>query len=221
MILKYSSLGKPIFQGLDLDETLDKFVNVADAWDLKEHWLKPKNNNKLIAYQWIRMPGVKEHPTEGQIETKVSDMSRAQKCTTCGRKIVHVFWVQDESGFVHPYGSEHLHSALGLSKPLTPSKVDKLVEEMKYAEKMRKQRKTELEQRASSDITVVNRPYGIPADTSLPFRNMRHGENVSAVFEKDGKYLRILLNSELDKGILKELGFVEVSPEKKDFNIYA
>lgn len=225
MIKKYSQLNKTSnYEGLDYDPNFDVFYEVPKNFDFKG--LKSKNNNKLIAYQWIRKPDVREHPIEGLIDVKVSDMSRANKCTDCGRKIVHVFWVQDESGRIKPYGSEHVHTALGLPVSLNKTKIDKLILEMQYEEKLRLQRKKELLESATEDINVTNRTWKMPEHLyTRPFQDyvikpFSAPEYKTVVYEKDGKYKRIAETSQRDIELLTELGFTPVSEAKKRYDIH-
>ena len=56
-----------------------------------------------------------------------ADWEQADRCSTCGKKIVHVFFVQDaKTGEVLPYGSEHVHVALGYPRPITRGKAQEL-----------------------------------------------------------------------------------------------
>ncbi len=220
MIKKYSllkrvSVEKGYYEGLDLDSVLDRFYEVSESAELSN--LKPKNNNKLIAYQWIRQWGVKEHPTEGEVEVSVSDFTRAQHCTNCGKAIVHVFWVLDESGKVRPYGSEHLHKALGLSSPINKTKADKIIMELQYKEKVKKERKKELLEKASPDIIKVNSYWRVLGDNN-PFRNalitpFGGKPYLTIVLEKEGKYIRVVENSE-DQKMMECEGFTRVSEKK-------
>lgn len=56
----------------------------------------------------------------GAVERKVSDWDRAEKCVTCGKSIVHVYWVQDAAtGVIGPYGEDHLFVVLGYPRDIT------------------------------------------------------------------------------------------------------
>lgn len=171
------------------------------------------NGNILVDYEWRTVEGEKWNEYEGgMVSTKVSDWDRAEKCVTCGRKIVHIFWVQDkDTGKVSSYGKEHLHEALGFRRELSKSQIDKYKSKFEDIARIRKMRKEELLNRAE--------PYFFDS-----LRMMRKVTGFSDIAdkigwttfyqEKDGKFVTLLNDNEEDFNIIKKEGFREISPSE-------
>jgi hypothetical protein len=108
------------------------------------------NGNILVDYEWRTISGEKWSEYEhGMVTTRVSDWDGAEKCITCGRGIVHIFWVRDkDTGKVSPYGSEHLNIALGYPRELSKTQIDKFKSEFENLSKQKQIRKEELVKRA-------------------------------------------------------------------------
>lgn len=83
--------------------------------------------SKFLRYEWISTVE-EDYSTQedGLVSKRVSDWDNAEHCATCGRDIVHVYWVEHSDGTIQPYGSEHLHLALGLPKELSNRKLIEL-----------------------------------------------------------------------------------------------
>lgn len=89
--------------------------------------VKGPNGAQALAYEWRWKWGEKFSGREdGMVPAKVSDFSNSESCATCGRSIVHVFWVRDVDGQVRPYGKEHLHIALGYPKELSDAQAERI-----------------------------------------------------------------------------------------------
>ena len=82
--------------------------------------VKGPNGNEAVAYEWKWKWEIKHSARDDSVEAKASDWNAAEICATCGRKVVHVFWVRDaETKRTLPFGSEHVHIALGYARSLT------------------------------------------------------------------------------------------------------
>lgn len=111
---------------------------------------------QLVAYQHFRTPGEKLSRREGgYVGGLVSDFERAETCATCGRKIVYAFWVRGEDGSVRPYGRDHLHSALGLDRPVSEKQAEQFVNEARAKENERREILSMYEKRAKGVETLV------------------------------------------------------------------
>lgn len=74
---------------------------------------------KIVGYEWINCDGVKySFKEEGLVEAKVSDWENAYKSEISGRKIVHIYWIQDTDGSVKPYGKFSALKKLGVPEVL-------------------------------------------------------------------------------------------------------
>ena len=84
------------------------------------------NGNKVVGYRWIHTQA--EVDTGEEIVVRdVSDWDEAEQCASCGRKIVHTYLVEHkDSGKVFPYGSEHLHQALGYPRELSKQRINQI-----------------------------------------------------------------------------------------------
>ena len=171
------------------------------------------NGNILVGYEWRTAEGEKWSDYEGGlVATKVSDWDRAEKCVTCGRKIVHIFWVKDkDTGKVNPYGRDHLHEALGYRKELSKKQVDNFKSKFEDIARMNKIRKEELLNRAEpyyyDSIRVMRKLTG--------FSNIADKIGWTTFFhEKDGKFVTVLNDNREDFNILKKEGFKEISPQE-------
>lgn len=93
----------------------------------KNNYVGP-NGNEVVAYVWKWKWGLRYSAHEGgDVEVRVSDWDNAEECTTCQRKIVHVFFVLDKAdNQVKPYGFDHTHKALGIEKELSQSLITKI-----------------------------------------------------------------------------------------------
>jgi hypothetical protein len=171
------------------------------------------NGNVLVGYEWRTVEGEKWSDYEGGlVATKVSDWDRAEKCESCGRRIVHIFWVQDkDTGAVNSYGKEHLHQALGYRGELSKGQIDKFKAKFEDIARMRKVRKEELLNRAE--------PYFYDS-----LRSMRKVTGFSDIADKigwttfinqkDGKFITVLNDNKEDFDILRKEGFKEISPNE-------
>lgn len=84
------------------------------------------NGNQIIAYVWPWKWDVREIGDEVK-DVRVSDWDRAELCTTCNRKIVHIFFVlHKDDKSIAPYGFDHVHTALGIEKELSQSFITKI-----------------------------------------------------------------------------------------------
>lgn len=178
--------------------------------------LKGDNGNKLVAYQHIRTEGEKySGREEGMVGAKVSDFDRAIPCSHCGRPVVHAFYVQDKDGNVMPYGSEHLHTAMGWDDPVNATKQKKIISELDYQQQLYDERKKELSGRgrdSKGDANLVfTSALGPNAHQYIPGSYFMQNE--------DGKYIRFNPASAHpnDSQILSELGYKKVSMDKADF----
>lgn len=85
----------------------------------KQKNFRGPNGNEAIAYQWIwKWDLVFSKAEDGMVDAKVSDWDNAATCSTCNRKIVHVYWVRKQDGKIVPAGGDHLHQLLGYPKEL-------------------------------------------------------------------------------------------------------
>lgn len=171
------------------------------------------NGNILVGYEWRTVEGEKWSDYEGGlVATKVSDWDRAEQCESCGRKIVHIFWVKDkDTGDVHPYGREHLHTALGYRSELSKNQIDKFKNKFENVARQRKIRREDLLNRAE--------PYMFDS-----LRAMRKVTGFSDIADKigwttffhkkDGKFVTVLNDNTEDFDILKKEGFKEISPQE-------
>lgn len=171
------------------------------------------NGNVLVDYEWRTVEGEKWSEYEGgMVATKVSDWDRAEKCETCNRRIVHIFWVKDkDTGEVGSYGKEHLHQALGFKKELSKNQIDKYKSEFENIARMRKVRKEELLNRAEpyffDSIRMMRKLTG--------FSDIADKIGWTTFFkEKEGKFVTVLNDNKDDFGILKKDGFREMNPQE-------
>jgi hypothetical protein len=94
----------------------------TDVVDVFGTGIDGKNGSQLLAHVHVRREGEKDSADGGLKAAMVSDWDRAMPCAECGRAIVHAWYVADAKGRVRVYGREHLHTALGLTKMVTPKK---------------------------------------------------------------------------------------------------
>jgi len=179
----------------------------------KKMGVEGPNGNILIEYEWRTVEGEKWSDYEGgMVSTKVSDWDRAEKCVTCNRRIVHIFWVQDkDTGKVSSYGKEHLHSALGFKNELSKSQIDKYKAHFEDIARMRRVRKEELLNRSE--------PYFFDS-----VRSMRKLTGFSDVADKigwttffrakDGRFVTILNDNKEDFDLPKKEGFKKIEPQE-------
>lgn len=171
------------------------------------------NGNVLVEYEWRTVEGEKWSEYEGgMVATKVSDWDRSEKCESCGRRIVHIFWVQDkDTGAVNPYGKEHLHQALGYRSELSKGQIDRFKAKFEDIARQKKIRKEELLNRAE--------PYFYDS-----IRLMRKLTGFSDIADKigwttfmnkkDGKFVTVLNDNRDDFDILRKEGFKETTPQE-------
>jgi len=121
------------------------------------------NGNEAVAYEWRwKWDEVYSKREDGLVSAKVSDWDNAEKCKSCGRKIVHVYWVKDkETGKVEPYGADHLHVALGYRRELSKSQVEGIQRKVTNLEA---QAKEEKRQREEYEQKVKLRAFKIKGD---------------------------------------------------------
>ena len=86
------------------------------------------NGNEVVAYEWKWKWGLKQSKREGGlIDAPVSDWDEALQCETCGRNIVHIYWVKDvATNTVDSYGQDHLHQALGYPREVGKRKAKEI-----------------------------------------------------------------------------------------------
>jgi hypothetical protein len=171
-----------------------------------------------VDYEWRNTLGERYSEYEhGLVSTRVSDWDGAEKCATCGRKIVYIFWVKDkDTGKILPYGSDHLNIALGYSKTLSKTQIDKFKSEFENLAQQRQIRKKDLLNRGE--------PYFYDS-----LRSMKKVMNFSPIidkigwstFYKDGNFITILNDNSEDLDILKKEGFKIMNPdEARRLNIF-
>lgn len=126
-----------------------------------------RNGARAIGYEWKSYLGEKYSDYEGGlVGARVSDWDNAERCATCNRPIVHVFWVQEKDGSVRPYGRDHLHIALGYPRELSKNQVEsirrKVVNREQIEEKdatLRKHYQKYIELRASPSVQEANAAF--------------------------------------------------------------
>lgn len=113
-----------------LDMLLDSLTEAAPPWvrtAAQQDNFRGPNGSMVVGYEWKRAHGRKikegEDPSEVML---VSDWDSAEQCASCGRKIVHVYWVQNAEGVLQPYGGDHLHTALGYPNELKKHALTKI-----------------------------------------------------------------------------------------------
>jgi len=179
----------------------------------KKMGVEGPNGNILIEYEWRTVEGEKWSDYEGgMVATRVSDWDRSEKCITCNRIIVHIFWVQDkDTGRVSSYGKEHLHLALGFKNELSKSQIDKYKSKFEDITRMRGIRKDELLNRSE--------PYFFDSVRSMRkltgFSDVADKIGWTTLFRiKDGRFITILNDSEEDLDILKKERFKKIDPQE-------
>jgi len=179
----------------------------------KKMGVEGPNGNILIEYEWRTVEGEKWSDYEGgMVATRVSDWDRSEKCITCNRRIVHIFWVQDkDNGRVSSYGKEHLHLALGFKNELSKSQIDNYKSKFEDITRMRGIRKDELLNRSE--------PYFFDSVRSMRkltgFSDVADKIGWTTLFRiKDGRFITILNDSEEDLDILKKERFKKIDPQE-------
>lgn len=126
-----------------IEKKMRLFESTIPAWVRRASKSKVvigPNGNKAIAYEWKWMwDEVWSNREDGLVSKKVSDFDEALTCASCGRRIVHVYWVETTDGEILPYGGDHLHIALGYPREISKSKLERMKNEITSA----KQRKIE------------------------------------------------------------------------------
>lgn len=73
------------------------------------------NSSILVGYEWRSIDGERFSAWEdGLVNTKVSDWENYEISKGSGRKIVHIYFIKDETG-IHPYGKQTAMKKLGLT----------------------------------------------------------------------------------------------------------
>lgn len=163
--------------------------------------IKATNGNSLIAYQHVRTEADVYSKREGGLVSGwESDHERTEKCATCGRKIVHIFWIKTKSGKIKPYGREHVHEALGRKKELTEKESRNLITQLENRQIQENARLKELINRAHKDKSQANYRFSRAYLGSTDFLNR------SVMMKNDkGEYVRVV--SENDITLLLGKGF--------------
>lgn len=104
---------------------------------------KGPNGNEVIAYEWMWKWGERHSRHEdGLVAKRVSDWDKAVPCVTCGRQIVHVYYVKHkDDGKIYTYGRDHLHRALGYKYAITPARAKKLQDKISTKQRGKELRK--------------------------------------------------------------------------------
>ena len=142
------------------------------------------NGSKLVAYEHKTVEDLAYNEREGYYSKQVSDWDNAGRCATCGRKIVHVYFVEDPDGKIATYGSEHLWQALGYRDDswMNTGQINKLraqlIADQNAWQLNMEEAHAKVTERAAGDIQQANLNYhqmggrGTPADqTSLMERD--------------------------------------------------
>ena len=166
--------------------------------------------NNLIDYEWKYEIGKKWNDREGGLVTaKVSDWDAAEECTVCGRKIVHVFWVEnEETGRIEPYGREHLHVALGYKKELSDRKINSIKTEAEIKKRNREIRREELIIREKDyffdSVRHLKKINNSPLVDSIGYTTFYNHQTE--------KFITILDGNSEDTNILYSLGYATIDP---------
>ncbi len=149
------------------------------------------NGSKLVAYEHKTVEDLAYNEHEGYYSKQVSDWDNAGKCATCGRKIVHVYFVEHADGKIATYGSEHLWQALGYRDDqwMDTRQVNKLrnqlVAEQNAWQLNLEEAHEKVTARASNDIQQVNRKF-----RDLGGRGLK-AEETSLMERDDGMMVRV------------------------------
>jgi len=127
------------------------------------------NGNEAIAYNWIsHMDEVFSKREDGLVGKRVSDWDNAERCASCNRKIVHVYYVKTKDGKILPYGGDHLHIALGYPREMSKAKLKKIQNQVTSKKELERENR-EMEQhygkhiqaRQSDSIAGANERFNI------------------------------------------------------------
>ncbi len=150
------------------------------------------NGNKAIAYDWRWMwEEVWSKREDGLVSKKVSDFDNAMNCTTCGRRIVHVYWVETKDGEILPYGGDHLHTILGYPRELQKSQLLKIRAKVTTLKKTQDEDK-ELKKRYALHIAARSAPGIVPSNKAFLFSGGQRRESgpIFLLNKKDNAVMR-------------------------------
>lgn len=154
--------------------------------------IKGPTGASIVGYEWRSTMGEKYSAREGgMVEARISDWDNADESTGTGRSIVHVFYVEHPNGKVHPEGIRSAQTVLGINE----SRLMTIAKKERAAQQYRQdQERAEMAIYAKAALPTAQeaaREY-----RKLNYSPMRTFEenneifNESALFEKDGKFLR-------------------------------
>jgi len=117
-----------IRQGLLFEDDRKRWVriNPSKGFVSSSQGIEGPSGARFLGYEWRSIIG------EGKDGPRaVSDWENAEICATCGRPIVHVYWVRIGKNPSTPYGADHVHLALGYKRELTPHQLTRLVDQQR------------------------------------------------------------------------------------------
>lgn len=174
---------------------LVRLQHVANIFRSRQSGLTPR----LVRYEWRHTDGERfDKREDGLVGAQVSDWENAEKSMGSGRKIVHVYYVDDGIGNVRPYGKSTALQLLypGVVEWEAESRMDKevgLLIEKEAAIRKEIEYAIKTESDASSVImnamkhmhsehlrNEIYKKYGANKDITM--------SNCFVFFEKEGKY---------------------------------
>ena len=154
--------------------------------------IKGPTGASIVGYEWRSTMGEKFSAREGgMVEARVSDWDNADESTGTGRAIVHVFYVAHPDGTVKPEGIRSAQNVLGISETrlMTIAKKERAAQQ--YRQDQERAEMASYDKASASTAQEAARDYRkwnySPMRT---FEENNEAFNESALFEKDGKFIR-------------------------------
>jgi hypothetical protein len=211
------------------DKIISKYTN--------KNWLKSAlrkdnfegpNGNKVVSYIWPWKWDIREIGDEVK-DVRVSDWDRAEICSTCNRKIVHIFyvWHKDDKS-ITPYGFDHVHKALGITKELSKSMITKIKNSVTIP-KDQKSLSSVDEKRIKIVLNAYRKTSADTVTDAMEKMSMTYGFRQSFDYplfyhKNERKYLFLAgkkITNALLKRVEKLIPEFEYIPKEKVYNLHA
>jgi hypothetical protein len=154
--------------------------------------IKGPTGASIVGYEWRSTMGEKYSAREGgMVDARVSDWDNADESTGTGRAIVHVFYVEHPNGTVHPEGIRSAQTVLGIneSRLMTIAKKERAAQQ--YRQDQERSEMASYDKAAVATAQEAARDYRkVNYSPMRTFEENNDGFNESALFEKNGKFIR-------------------------------